>query len=502
MRAQTWTVPLTMAAALLAACVTVSAEAAPDKPATPAAGLVMQDQTALRAAPREAAPQQTLLWRGEALEIRGERGEYLQVWDHQRERGGYVRRAAVYRVDGASAQDLMAVLGFVAEVPGAEAMGLGLAAAAVQAGTPQQLAGPQGAALLDAIGRLAERLADRASTGVPPRDQAALTAHLDVAARLGVRLISHDRDGRVQLCYDGDAFQRVLAMNHASAEHKARAALALTRDDCIPRDAKPREREALDEQRAERLERVATESLGTLMKNRVAIRRASVWSSLAYARARRGDDAAAKAAADRALAEIAAVDKTDLADDDLARWNEAALRVNAVRWAAMPRVAASNPRYQIGTSTTEDGQTCVTLVDTRHADPRPQLQRCTWGLVWTASATLNREGNALALAVQPADGWRELWVFRKEAGGWALQVLPPAPLAPGLGYAEFAGWVPGGRQMLMAREAIAEGRNQRRFEVLKLDSFTPERQAFDPSVLGAFNRWQDVGWKRWSLAMR
>jgi hypothetical protein len=37
-----------------------------------------------------------------------------------------------------------------------------------------------------------------------------------------------------------------------------------------------------------------------------------------------------------------------------------------------------------------------------------EAQRCTYGLVWPGSATLNREGTALALAVQPLDAWREL----------------------------------------------------------------------------------------------
>ena len=62
--------------------------------ATPTA-IVLRDQTALRAAPRDSAPQQALLWQGEVLEVRGERLDYLQVWDHQRERGGFVRASQV-----------------------------------------------------------------------------------------------------------------------------------------------------------------------------------------------------------------------------------------------------------------------------------------------------------------------------------------------------------------------------------------------------------------------
>ena len=53
--------------------------------------LVTQDQVALRAMPNDAAPTQAQLFAGDSLEVRGARLDYLQVWDHRRERGGYVR---------------------------------------------------------------------------------------------------------------------------------------------------------------------------------------------------------------------------------------------------------------------------------------------------------------------------------------------------------------------------------------------------------------------------
>ena len=108
----------------------------------------------------------------------------------------------------------------------------------------------------------------------------------------------------------------------------------------------------------------------------------------------------------------------------------------------------------------------------------------------------------LPLAVQPIDGWRELWVFRHTRQGWQVLVQPPAALLPGVGYAEFAGWVPGGQSMLVAREAVAEGRTIRRFEVVGLDNLIPQRTAFDAESLGPFNRWADARGKRLSLAMR
>ena len=60
--------------------------------------IVVQDQSSLRAAPRDSAQQQTVLWQGEVLEVRGERMDYLQVWDHKRERGGFIRASEVRRV--------------------------------------------------------------------------------------------------------------------------------------------------------------------------------------------------------------------------------------------------------------------------------------------------------------------------------------------------------------------------------------------------------------------
>ena len=83
-------------------------------------------------------------------------------------------------------------------------------------------------------------------------------------------------------------------------------------------------------------------------KNRLHLRRAGVWAAIAFAQSRRAE--LPQAAAQRALDELAAVDKRELGDDEQADYTEAAIRVGAVRWAALPVAPAAgkaaDPRAQ------------------------------------------------------------------------------------------------------------------------------------------------------------
>lgn len=466
------------------------------------AAIVVVDQASLRAAPRDSAQQQAQLRQGELLEIRGERLDYLQVWDHQRERGGYVRASSVRRttMTEAEAPQLLAVVRLVRDLPGSEALGIAFAAAYLKAVPAETLRGPEGVEALDALGTMADRLAHRVSTGadLSKSAQATLAAHLDVAARYGIVFRSQEQAGRMQVCYDGDAFRRVLAMG-AKPEQQARAALGLTRGECMPTSLQVPQRLADYEWRADVLERVDVAALPGYMRNRVHMRRAQVWSALAYGRARSGG--AADAAAQRALAELTSVAKAELTDGDQATYNDAAMRVGAARWAVEPPAKIAG-QPSIVTVPGAPGETCVLLVDMKHDERAPLARRCTYALVWPHSATLNRERNALALAVQPMEAWRELWVFRKRGEQWTVAVLPPANLEPSLGYAEFAGWVPGGRQMLVAREARGNGKRVHSFDIVSLDSMTATRQSSDATQLGSFRRWQDPQWKRMTVALR
>lgn len=485
-----------LALGLALACTALAAAAAPG------AAIVVHDQVALRASPRDSARAQAALWQGEIVEVRAERLDYLQVYDYRRERGGFVRASQVRRLGPDDAAELLALVRFLREAPGAEALGIGLAIAFLQAASADALRGAAGAEALDALGGFADRLAQRASSGAEASKalEAKIAAHLDVATRYGLRFATYERAGRMQVCYDGDAFRRVLAAPSTPGQ-RARAALALTRHACVDPDLGPAARAARDEWRADVLERVDADALPGYLANRVLMRRAAVWSGVAFERARNGE--AADDASRRAIASLAGVRRAELTDDDLREYDDAAMRASASRWAATPVAAAIGARRtHLVLEPGGPGETCVVLVDAHYAVRGPLARRCTYGIVWPASATANREGNALAVAVQPAATWLELWVFHRAGKDWAVRILPPAATAPEVGYAEFAGWVPGGTQMLVAREARGEGKYRRAYEVVRLDTLAVVRQAGDPAVLGPFQRWQDPAWKAATLSTR
>lgn len=467
--------------------------------------IVTQDQSALRAAPKDSAAQQAVLWQGDSLEIRGEKGDFLQVYDHRRERAGYIKatQVRVQSLKPEGAPELLAVLRFLKEAPGSEALGISYAAAYLRAAPAEAIDGE----VFDALGAMAERLARRATAGRAGKAGEALAAHLEVVANYGVTLTSFERDGQVQLCTNGDAQRRVLALP-STAIQKALAALALTKHECVAPGLTPVERYALDNWRAEVLERVELHQLPAVLKNRLHLRKAGVWASLAYQRARRPElgALAVQEAAGQALDELAAVSQTELMETDAAAYSDAAIRVGASRWAAepgLPVAAAKVPaKVSIATTPGQPGETCVHLVDAKHDVNNPLLSRCTYGIVWPASASSRPSGDALALAVQPLDTWRELWVFRKGEQGWSVDVVPPALEMPNLGYVEFAGWVPGSGLLLAAREAKVDGRYLLSFETLKLASLETERRADKPNNLSAFYRWQDPAWKARTVSLR
>lgn len=474
--------------------------------------IVAGDNVMLRAGPRDSARVLTTLWQGESLEVRGRQLDHLQVWDHRRERGGFVRAVALRELPRAAtdAGTLVPVVGFLRDSLGQEALGIGVIAHYVQLADAQMLRTREGAFMLESLGWMADRFARRMAQVSPGNksEQALLAAQLEVLARYGVNFRSFEREGQSTLCYDGEAHRRVLSLP-ASTSTLAGSVLAVTRPECSPGEIAPEERWQTDRWRADLIEqlmqRTDHDQLPTHIKQRLRLRAAVAWSSLAWQAARRGASTVESAARAREL--LAGVSKSQLTDADQQEFERAALRVNASRYALMPNQLpagdAKAQRVRPEISYEVNGETCVALVEHGRKDGVRELaRRCTYGLVWENSITRNPEQTAFTLAVQPLEAWRELWVADNSTGTWRIRVLPPADVLPGIGYAEFAGWLPGGKQMLLAREAQGGGRSVRSFSVVDIDSLEPKKQAQEPAGLVAFQRWPDAAWKRHTLALR
>lgn len=347
-----------------------------------------------------------------------------------------------------------------------------------------------------------------------------MAGQLEGLSAYGIKLSSLEHDTGVQLCYDGEAFSRVLGQA-ATPEQRARAVLGLTRHDCTDPAATPTALYQRDLGRAKLLDQSFSANdwarLSPTLKNRLQLRRAGVLAALAHAHSRRmsspetkGEETALLQAAQNAVSALAAVNKLELTDEDQADYQAAAVRVGASLWASVPpastqavpvKPAPAGARPSITTRAGQPGETCVALVDTRQPT-KPLHERCTYGTVWTTSTSVNPAGTAVALAVQPLATWRELWVYRKTPDGWVLDVLPPGVNKPELGYIEYAGWVPGTEQLLVAREVLSEGRFKRNFEVLKLADLSVDKQASTPSLLSGFAKGQSASWKALTISLR
>ena len=460
---------------------------------TAALAIVVRDHAPLRSAPRSGATELETLWQGDVLEVRGAGAGYLKVYDYAHERGGYLNDEAAQAVGvtEADAPELLAVLRFLRDRPGSEALGISYGAAYLRAVPARALT----AEPFDAIAGMAERLAARAAgsgTGHPE-----LAAHLAVVEQFGVHMVSFERFGRVQVCYDGELYRRVLAVPGASAAARARAALGLTRPECIDPAVGAALRTPFDAQRRAMLEGIDERELTPMLRSRLHARRAAVWAASAWDAARHGEPAAQ--AAQRAVSELLAVRPADLGEARQAEYLDALVRVGAVRWAAAPP-AAKPGTLTLSSAAGEPGQTCVAVSDAR----RPAavlVRRCTYGVVWLASAQQLAPARALVLAVQPLETWRELWVFHESPSGWAVDVLSPGLEEPEEGYLDFAGFAPGTHRLLVAREVKERGHFRRRFEEVQLDDLALVRQASSPELLADFGRWQDPGWRRDTLSL-
>jgi hypothetical protein len=501
--------------------------------------LVAEDPTTLRGAPDDAAPAQATLYRGDWLEVRGEVPGFLKVWDHRHERPGYVRKARVrvHKLDEAAAPELRVVVHFLRDANGFESLGIGYAALYLRVASVQRGQLEWGE-VLGALGAMADRLARRAggvagaSATAARAPESVLVGQLGVIESYGIRLRRFEQPAspsfaasanaplrtRTVVCYDGDAFARVLAMMAAAAEERAAAALALTRRGCLDPATSAAERRTWNEARLTILgeadpARPAFSHLPRGLAHQLRLRTAEALTERAHTAAAAGQLAPATAAATEARRLLALVDRGELAPEDQPAYEESALRVAAV--VALAEVPAAGPRstrrnsVEVELAQGRPGETCVRLwpADRKPVSAPPLIQRCTFGVVFPASVRMADGGRAVAVAVAPVAGWTEQWIFRAgshpDEAIWRAEVIPPAAGQPGddIGYVEVAGFAPDGRQVLVVREFLVGGRRGKRFEQLGPDGVVLH-WAPSPQRLGAFARWASPAWRRVTLSLR
>ncbi len=463
------------------------------------AAVVVGDHVALRAAAERTSAQQAVLWKGDWLEVRGDKKGWLKVWDHRHERGGWVlaKNVKAIALEEASAPAVRAVVEFLRDTPGQESLGIAYAAIYLKVAPKGAIDAP----LLIAIGSFAERLARRASTSGTATADTAAAEQLEVARSWGIVLQSIEQPDGAHICYDGAAFHGGLALGPGPAD-AATAVLALTEPGCEPQGLGATARVARDEARLGLLERVSPTQagIGAVTGNRLRIRRAEIGAQLAWATARRGDVPAAAKQAEQAFAMLARVEKTDLAEDDAPSYAAAAVGVAASRWAALPMLPVPKLALSLALADGEPGETCVTLVPKQGT---ASIAKCTHGQVWPASLRTSADRSAAVVAVEPLPGWLELWLFRRgEDGGWMIDVLPPNTEGPDRGYVELAGFSPDSTRAVVVRESRTGGVVRRSFEAITLGTLDVERQSANLGGLGPAARWASAEWRQRTLALR
>jgi hypothetical protein len=472
--------------------------------------LVVQGQTPLRAAAHENAPRQTTLTAGDWLEVRGEQHGFLQVYDHRHERPGYVRPSAVrsYVLDEAAAPTLGTLVTYVKDAPGEESLGIGFVALYLRA-APAGAVGPD---IFDALGTLADRLGRRASARVAGPGDASLASELEVAESYGVHFDSFEREGTTHVCYEGDAFRRVLALG-GTPEQRVRAVLGLTDPTCVDPSLGATAALTLAKTRATILDAVDVPTLAAVPSDeqaRVRIRRSRVQAELAYFAARSSDPDLARQAGAAAKHELQLADRGVLADEDRPAYEEAAVRTEAVRWAAEPAPAPVASGLTVAIAAGDPGQTCIRVKST--ASKAALFEHCTYGVVWPSSVRIAPHDAAVAVAVEPMEGWSELLVMHPAGAAWASDTMSPGLVDPELGYAELAGFSADGTRLLAVREWRASGPlgaphtlapwMKRTFQVVATNDLHLEREAPNLASLPSSKRWETAEWKRGTLALR
>lgn len=465
------------------------------------AAIVVEDNTVLRAAADDRAPRQADLAKGDWLELRGETDGFYQVWDHRHLRPGYVRpwRVRTYDVSESSAPDLRAVLMYLRDAPGSESLALSHAALYLKAAPPASV----GAEIFDAIGIAADRLARRASGGEAAID-ASIATHVEVARSLGVRLEPVVIDEKVRVCYDGEAFRTVLATSDDPVR-RARAALRLTSDSCLAPETPALAVAQWNEWRDGVLSRADPAGLPDWLAGELHLRRAEVLAWLAYTKARSGELAAAAAAEEGAIAQLALVSKERLLRESRSLHDATAVKVGASRFAvgAATAVVPEHPKLAFSLSRAADGRASF-KVATREAKGKEPVvgEIATSGIVWPGSIQVSPDARTVAVAVQLTPTWSEIQVLRRSESGWIADPVVPSIDGPESGYVEPAGFTADGTGLLICRESFLKGKHERLFEVLRPATLTVARSAASMDMIRDFKRSASVAWRGETLAVR
>ncbi len=417
--------------------------------------LVAEDPAVLRNAPRDNAPAQATLWRGDWLEVRGESAGFLKVYDHRHERPGYVRpsQVRIYRVDESDGARAGLGRAVPARRPGLRVAGDRLrgAGAAGRAGRGRH----QRAARLDRQhGRPVWR-------GGPPRGGPTRrtrrwprTSTSRESYGVKFRVVEPETlGGRARVCYDGEAWAAVLALaGRGAGRAGARGALPGSVDPCRdPAAAAGRgaavERSPTARARVDRLrggERASPpRSAGgsgfatprrwpggrSTRRGRPTRRGRCARRGGGRARARALRSRGAGARGSRSLRrDRGPRGGLALGDRDAAQGSARERRSSPSR-----RVRRARPASALNGGAGDKA-------------PLALGERCTYGVVWPSALRWAPSGDVATLAVQPLPAWTELWVLRRAAdGSWSLRHAHAATTDPDVGYVESAGFSPDGR---------------------------------------------------------
>ena len=471
------------------------------------------------ARPGDGAPAQAILYRGDWLEVRGEVPGFLKVWDHRRERGGYVRPTSVrvHRLSEACGGGAGAVVRFLRDAAGFESLGIGYAALYMKV-APAAAAGPArvggGAGRPGGDGRAAR--AARLGTAPGGRDRARRRAGRP--GRRGRELRRRLSPLRARRAHGGLLRRRRLRARAAAAGRPASCAPAprwpspaAAASIPAPRSA---QRRAWNDARLDilaALDPALASGAGCRASPPTACACAppKPWPRRPTTRPpRAGRPPRARSRAPNPCASWPSSTAARLAPEDLPRLRGGrpargghplagrAARASARRRPSpsrSPRAAPARPA-------------CACVRPDRPA-PRPSSpcdRALHLGVVLPASLRL----------APSAARWRR-WPSRRCRPGpssgssaptrrprLARDVVPPGPGEPGqdIGYVELAGFSPDGRRLLVARELRTAARLTRRFELLGArqppSSTGPAPRPLPPA------RWASPTWRQSTLALR